>query len=121
MSIRVDLSGSADVEDGGVQSVESTREVRPDPGYHRDRPSARTEEERLEHFEHWYAKRGAPYAAAVREAGAEPWTDSMDERRELWMRRYTRPAPPANLRTMPGIPRSHAPEITQTTKRTAAA
>ena len=97
-----------------------TREVRPDPKYHTDRPSARTAEERRKHFEHWLAKYGEPYAQAVRDAGDEPWTDDVDERWQLWQRRYRRPEPPANLPKIPGIPRSHAPEITRTTKRTAA-
>lgn len=101
MSSRIDLSGSADVEDGGMQEIRSTREVGPAPKYHADRPSARTPAEREAHFEHWWETRGAPYAEAVREAGAEPWTDSMDERRALWARRYQRPAPPAGLMTDP--------------------
>ncbi|WP_431939412.1 hypothetical protein [Nocardia grenadensis] len=34
------------------------------------------------------------YFSAVRERGRTPWFSSVEERRELFMRRYTRPDPP---------------------------
>lgn len=108
-----------EIEDGGVQDIKSGPDVRTAKGYHADRASARSLEERAAHFEHWWETRGAPYAEAVREAGDEPWTDSLAERRALWMRRYQRPAPPA-MPTMTGIPRSHGPEITYTEELQAA-
>lgn len=39
-------------------------------------------------FQFWWDKYGRHYEAAVIEAGDEPWTTDMDERRALWARRY---------------------------------
>jgi hypothetical protein len=69
---------------------DQTTTAEPDPKFYLDRPSARTSAERLAHFDQWWEKHGEPYQAAVIEAGAEPWTKSVDERRELWMRRYAK-------------------------------
>jgi hypothetical protein len=84
-------------------SAETTTE--PPVAYHLDRPSTRTPEERLDHFDQWWAKAGDPYQAAVIEAGGIPWTTDVDERRALWARRYQRPDPPAAipLRTLAEI------------------
>lgn len=46
-------------------------------------------------FESWWETSGQPYEAAVLERGGTPWTDSIEDRRDLWNRRYTRPHPPA--------------------------
>lgn len=48
-------------------------------------------------FEEWLEKYGQPYTDAQVAGGGTPWFSSDDERRELWERRYTRPAPPAGL------------------------
>jgi hypothetical protein len=42
-------------------------------------------------FEEWWERFGQPYEAAVIEQGGQPWTTDMDERRELFKRRYRRP------------------------------
>lgn len=70
-----------------------------------------TDDEREAHYRAWLAQYGEPYAQQVLEAGAVPWfqnparvaalgitaTEPDDARRELFMRRYTRPAPPASM------------------------
>jgi hypothetical protein len=38
-----------------------------------------------------------PYFAKVEANGDKPWFNSAEERRELFMRRYTRPEPPASI------------------------
>lgn len=49
-------------------------------------------------FQHWLEKHGEPYAAKVVENGNVPWHDGdVESRRDLWMRRYERPAPPTFL------------------------
>jgi hypothetical protein len=65
--------------------------------YHTDRPSARTAAEREEHWQHWWLKFGQPYQTAVIDGGGQPWTADIDERKALFMRRYTRPAAPGGL------------------------
>jgi hypothetical protein len=50
-------------------------------------------------FDSWWETHGQPYEAKVIENGGQPWTRDIDQRRELWERRYTRPAPPAGLLT----------------------
>jgi hypothetical protein len=65
-------------------------EAKPAPTFHLDRPSSRTEAEREEHFQHWWAKYGEPYQAAVIANGDTPFTADLDERRELFFRRYKR-------------------------------
>lgn len=80
-------------------SAEETTESAPAPAYHRDRPSARTPEERQAHFEHWLSGM-KPYDAAVIANGGTPPSD--DERRELFMRRYQKPAAPKYL-TIPNL------------------
>lgn len=54
-------------------------------------------------FEHWWTTHGQSYEAAVIEAGGTPWTTDMEERRALWLRRYTRPAPPQFLPAVPSL------------------
>lgn len=44
-----------------------------------------------------YVKHTEPYYEAVEAAGDRPWFSSLEERRELFMRRYTRPEPPEGL------------------------
>jgi len=68
------------------------------PARHFERASARTEAEREEHFQHWLAKYGQPYSDAVIAAGDQPWWTTVDERRELFMRRYCKPEPPSSVR-----------------------
>jgi hypothetical protein len=70
-------------------------EAKPVATFHLDRPSARSPEERRAHFDNWWSKLGEPYQAAVIEHGDTPWTADLDERRELFLRRYERPAAPA--------------------------
>ncbi|KMO68900.1 hypothetical protein [Mycolicibacterium obuense] len=76
----------SDYEDGGVQDIRSTREY-------------------LAHFEHRARtpeEQESAFAAYI-EASAEDerdtgWhNDLLESRRELFMRRYRRPAPPAGL------------------------
>jgi hypothetical protein len=69
-------------------------ETQPAPTFPRDRPSRRTPDERLEHFEHWWDRYGKPYEKATIENGDEPWSTDVAERRALFMRRYIRPSPP---------------------------
>lgn len=59
-------------------------------------------------FQSWWETHGQPYQDAVLERGGTPWTLDIDERRDLWMRRYTRPAPPEGLRIDPRLPESYA-------------
>jgi hypothetical protein len=77
---------------------EPTTEVKAaPPAYHRDRPSRRTRDERLEHFQHWLESKET-YDAAIDAAGDIPWHfGNVDTRRELFMRRYEKPKAPANL------------------------
>jgi hypothetical protein len=68
-------------------------EAQPAPTFHMDRPSKRTDAEREAHFQHWWAKYGEPYQAACIANGDTSWTADLDERRELFMKRYNgRPA-----------------------------
>lgn len=60
-------------------------------------------------FDSWFDRYGRPYADAVREAGGEAWTDSEQERRALWERRYTRPDPPAGLPPVRSVRDLNAP------------
>ncbi|MFZ3294217.1 MAG: hypothetical protein WA622_27080 [Mycobacterium sp.] len=85
--------------------MDDTDTPSPAATYHLDRPSHRTPAERLEHFEHWWDKHGEPYHAAVIANGDTPWTADLDERRELFMRRYDRPAPRSDL-TIPNTKRT---------------
>jgi hypothetical protein len=66
-----------------------------------DRPSDRTPDEREDHYESWMAQYGDPYVAAVVAGGGTPWFNSDEERRQLFMRRYKRPAPPEGMTTNP--------------------
>lgn len=52
-----------------------------------ERPSARTPEEREAHFQNWL----------VHARFKTPWFESVDELRERFMRRYTRPDPPEGM------------------------
>jgi hypothetical protein len=54
---------------------------------------ALTEAEREEAFQR-YLELSAPYVAAIEAAGNQPWFGSVEERRELFMRRHTNPKPP---------------------------
>jgi hypothetical protein len=48
------------------------------------------------------------YFAAIEAAGDEPWhKGDIDVRRELFYRRWIKPAPPAGLFTDPRIPQSY--------------
>lgn len=76
---------------------DTERETQPAATFHQDRASARTDAEREAHFEHWWAKYGEPYQAAVIANGDTPWTADVDERRELFMRRYLNPEAPKGL------------------------
>jgi hypothetical protein len=44
--------------------TETTDEPTAAPAFHLDRPSARTDAEREEHFQAWLAKYGQPYSDA---------------------------------------------------------
>ncbi|MCB0933298.1 MAG: hypothetical protein KDB71_15540 [Mycobacterium sp.] len=47
-----------------------------------------------------YLTLNEPYVAAIREAGDEPWHGGdIARRRDLYMRRYQKPPPPAGLFT----------------------
>jgi hypothetical protein len=74
------------------------------PNYHLDRASARTPEEREAAFQR-YMELSAPYFAKVEAEGDQPWWTTEDERRELFFKRWTRPASPA------GMPRMSLAEI----------
>lgn len=52
-------------------------------------------------FQEWWDTRGQHYEAAVIANDGTPWTTSIEERRELFMRRYDRPEPPEGLFTDP--------------------
>jgi hypothetical protein len=54
-------------------------------------------------FDQWWEQSGSVYAAAVEAAGGQCWTRDLEERRALFERRYTRPAPPANLKPIESI------------------
>lgn len=60
------------------------------------RASARTPAEREEHYRDWRERHDA-YLSAVADNGGVPWTHDEDERRDLFFRRYQRPAPPQGL------------------------
>jgi hypothetical protein len=77
-------------------------ETQPASTYHLDRASARTDAERVDHWEHWWLKFGEPYQAAVIANGDTPWTTDLDERAELFARRYSRPQAPKGL-SIPSI------------------
>ncbi len=76
--------------------------------YHRDRPSARTPDEREGRYQAWIARQ-APYVAAVEAAGDVPWFRCEDKlaklglsglsedeaRRQLFGRRYAHAQAPA--------------------------
>jgi hypothetical protein len=49
-----------------------------------------------------YLDLSEPYFAKVEAEGDTPWWSSEDERRALFMKRFTRPTPPAGL-TIPDI------------------
>lgn len=55
-----------------------------------------------------YVERSEPYFAAIAANGGTPWFSSLDERRDLFMRRYSRPAPLAGLACDPD--EIHPPE-----------
>ncbi|PQE02564.1 hypothetical protein CYL16_03310 [Mycobacterium sp. EPG1] len=63
-------------------------------------------------FDQWWDESGQHWAAAVVENGGTLWTDSMDERRELFDRRYIRPAPPAGMFRDPRPTRTENYEVT---------
>jgi hypothetical protein len=44
-----------------------------------------------------YVELSEPYFEVVEANGDKPWFESIDERRDLFMRRYIRPAPPVGL------------------------
>lgn len=88
--------------------------------FYADRASARTPEDRLAHFEQWWITNGQKYEAAVIADGSEPWTDSMDERLAVWMRRYERPAPP-NLPLIRSVRDQHRQANPTTDERSYAA
>ena len=54
-----------------------------------------------------YAERHEPYVQAIREGGGHIWWTDDEEREELFLRRYQRPAAPA------GMPEKSLAEITQ--------
>lgn len=63
-------------------------------------------------FQTWWDTYGQPYEAAVIANGGTPWTADLDERREVWMRRYSRPEPPDGLLIDPRRPECYATEGT---------
>ncbi|BBY62189.1 hypothetical protein [Mycolicibacterium helvum] len=65
-----------------------------------DRESA----EREAAFLTWWETHGQPYEAAVIANGDTPWTADIEQRRELFMRRYQRSEPPKGLLTDPRQP-----------------
>ena len=96
------------------------REPRPEWGYWDNRASFHTEAEREARLQS-YLETSAPYFAAVEANGGKPWFGSIEERRGLYMRRHTRPEPPASVpaRTLAEIrgehtndepPQQHQPE-----------
>jgi hypothetical protein len=44
-----------------------------------------------------YLEHSIPYFEAVEANGGTPWFSSTDERRALFMQRYTRPDPPISI------------------------
>lgn len=48
-------------------------------------------------FDTWWQTAGQPWATKCVERGGTVWTDDMNERRELFDRRHTRPAPPEGM------------------------
>lgn len=54
------------------------------------------EEQREEAFQR-YLEVSEPYFDKVRDDGDEPWFGTIEDRRELFFRRYQRPQPPATL------------------------
>ena len=52
------------------------------------------EEQRGAEFEYWWETYGKPYADKVIALGGDPWTSDIEERRQLYFRRWSRPAPP---------------------------
>ncbi|MCK5753761.1 MAG: hypothetical protein KAH46_13780, partial [Mycobacterium sp.] len=48
-------------------------------------------------FDAWWKRYGQPYETAVIDNDGTPWTRDLDERRQLWERRYQRPVPPQGL------------------------
>lgn len=70
---------------------------RPDRIYWIARGSLSTPEEREDRYQR-YLKHSEPYFGKVIANGDEPWFTSLEERRELFMRRYQRPEPPASIR-----------------------
>jgi hypothetical protein len=59
----------------------------PQPKRQLDRASARTPEDREEAFQR-YLESSVPYFEAVEAKGDTPWFGSVEERRELYMRRH---------------------------------
>lgn len=62
-----------------------------------------THEQRELEFSQWWENCGKPWADVRMAAGKPCWTDSMEDRRALWMRRYRRPEPPAGMRTITNL------------------
>jgi hypothetical protein len=81
------------------------RASRPDWSYW-DRPSARTDAEREAAFQRYIAS-AQNYFVTVESNSDKPWFDSIEERRELWFRRYQRPSPPAGL-SIPNVRKTAA-------------
>ena len=54
-------------------------------------------------FDQWWEDSGQHWAAAACENGGTVWTDDMDERRELFERRYQKPKPPNGMTTIKSI------------------
>lgn len=50
-------------------------------------------------FDTWWENSGQHWHAKRVSEGGEPWTDDVEERRDLFDRKYTRPAPPEGLYT----------------------
>lgn len=60
--------------------------------------SIRNRDEQREAAFQQYVAATENYNAAIAAAGDEPWHGGdIDTRRELWMRRYQKPAPPVGL------------------------
>jgi hypothetical protein len=72
--------------------VDDQETPEPQPKHRLDRPGARTPEDREAAFQR-YLEISAPYFAKVEAEGDTPWFKSLDERRELFMRRH-RPMTP---------------------------
>ncbi|AIY44744.1 hypothetical protein [Mycolicibacterium fortuitum] len=56
-----------------------------------------TQEQREQRFTDWWKNYGKPWAEVRTAAGNTCWTDDIEERRALFMRRYQRPEPPKSL------------------------